>query len=463
MKLTVPILALASLWTVTGCGPTPRANDVGAGHESVDADAGAGAAPADDGCTEKNRPAAESCGLNGRGELAFVCEDNEWVPDVCIDPDVCVDDEVALGAQCGPNNSGLESSTCVSGQWETDCAGADECQNGDFQASSFECGYDSYYLKECIDGEWTDTFKCDDAHVDDTALLEAELFYACDGDPLSRDEILRRMPGGSSFWLVFDPRIRETSRHCTSLNGCDDWDPYFFDRFILGFGVDQTGTLRFFQSKPNGDEYRSKVVSDGLLLNTIATNEITFADEKRMLVKMTDSCFAMSSLVEYSQLITGATKETLWGLKGDVSPSLPEQHDQNESPPESTSSTCPLTPTSISEIAQAWIPAGRTQAGIGGYFWDVSATRSCSDFTGCSAWRTNYNDGPSGLLFIVNGALEIELDHQRMTVRADGTFSNSELSGWVNGTCIHARKSAFEIDDYWSSYVEDAKVLDADR
>jgi hypothetical protein len=56
-----------------------------------------------------------ACGLNGRGQQAFVCRDETWVPAAdCVDPDACVDATQDSEA-CG--NDGIRRRACEAGQW----------------------------------------------------------------------------------------------------------------------------------------------------------------------------------------------------------------------------------------------------------------------------------------------------------------------------------------------------------
>ncbi len=126
------------------------------------------------GCTGNDCPSAadrapSTCGLNGRGTPALLCE-GSLVTEVCDDPDSCVDGtfEVGTGESCGFNGRGTLYQECVSGQLEPSCQDPDQCESNTIGLSDQICGLNSRgrRVQECFAGVWqVNALSCMDPDV----------------------------------------------------------------------------------------------------------------------------------------------------------------------------------------------------------------------------------------------------------------------------------------------------------
>jgi hypothetical protein len=403
-------------------------------------------------CDPAQKPDPASCGLNGRGTQDPLCQGTTWGLTTCTDPDECKDGTQDVIGSCGPNDSGKLTNHCVSGSWKAQCEGADACTNGDTRPGTGTCGFAGHLQQQCQGGQWVDTLTCAETSPDDTQLLADEaaqtLSFQCFKTALTPDEMIAHFPDGSPRWTP-DSQTRASmgvttivqyTRTCNQLTGCGQWT-YLVgsgDRFHLGYVLDTSGGLWLWQgrSQPPGYDELVLPVTGGMTLATLSTDEIGFGSPQRFLVKVTDTCFSLSTLVtktapdasgKWTEIVYGALEQWTWTA---------DPHPTPAPVPALDATQCPKVTTTTQELAAAWFKSGQSTKYLGSGFWDLSKTRNCTPYTSCDAWvdDSSYSDP---VLKVVGTSLELTLDGRTFPLNADGTFGDATMYGHLTPTCAH--------------------------
>ncbi len=103
-----------------------------------------------------------ACGLNGDGLQSQTCLGGEWQDQGnCVDDDVCVNG-TPQDIACGINGRGIQSQDCTDGQWVNDgaCNDPDECVDNDTQ--TIACGDNDAGKQDqiCTLGQWVNDGGC---------------------------------------------------------------------------------------------------------------------------------------------------------------------------------------------------------------------------------------------------------------------------------------------------------------
>ncbi len=103
-----------------------------------------------------------ACGINGDGLQSQTCLGGEWQDQgTCVDDDVCLNGDTQDIA-CGINGAGQQAQDCVSGQWVNDgaCVDDDVCLNDDTQ--TIPCGDNDAGDQDqiCTLGQWVNDGDC---------------------------------------------------------------------------------------------------------------------------------------------------------------------------------------------------------------------------------------------------------------------------------------------------------------
>jgi hypothetical protein len=381
-----------------------------------------------------------------------ICSGGTWTLSACNDPDMCKDGDTQAKGTCGPNASGQSVDHCVSGAWQNQCEGADACTNGDTRVGTDTCGYSGHLQQQCQGGQWADTFVCNDPSPDDTQLLADEaaqkLSFQCFAPALTQDQMIQHFPDGSPQWTP-DSQTRASlatttlvnyTRTCNQLTGCGQWT-YIVglgQKFNIGYLLDTSGNLYLFQaiSQLPGMGQLVLPVTDGMTTATLSTDDLNFMGPQRFLVKVTDTCFSLSTLVKKGTPdANGQWVESVWGaLEQWTWPADP--HPVAAPVPTIANDTCPPAATTIQAIAAAWIGAGQSQKYLASDFWTLSQDRHCTPYTSCDPWVTN-SDFNDAILKVVGTGLQITVNGQTFTLQADGTFGNMTMYGHLTPTCAH--------------------------
>jgi hypothetical protein len=457
MRTSLAPLALLSLLVPAGCGGGPGetgttdSSTIGSSGTTGSGGGGTSTSTCTGGCCEP-APPAQSCGLNGRGTQDPLCLDDAWTLTTCTDPDECKDGTSQVTGACGPNNSGQLVDHCLSGAWKAQCEGADACTNGDTRAGTQACGFAGHLQQQCQAGQWADSLVCLEPSPDDTQLLAGEaaqtLSFQCFAPALTRDEMLLHFPDGSPRWTpdaqtragMATMTITNYTRSCNQLTGCGQWT-YLVgsgDRFYIGYVLDTDGNLWLWQgrSEPPGYDELVLPVTGGMTLATLSTDEIGFGSPQRFLVKVTDTCMSLSTLVskgtpdasgKWTESVYGALEKWTWTA---------DPHPTPAPVPTLPATQCPQVTTTVPALATAWFGAGQSTKYLGGGAWDLSQKRNCTPLTSCDAWvqDASYSDP---VLKVVGTGLTLTVDGKTFPVNADGTFGDTALYGWLTPTCAH--------------------------
>lgn len=456
MRTALAAFAWFSLLVPVGCGggggETSTTSSSSTGGTSGTTGSGGGTTSTCSGGCCDPAPPAQSCGLNGRGTQDPLCLSGAWTLTTCTDPDECKDGSSEVKGNCGPNGSGQLVDHCISGAWKAQCEGADACTNGDTRAGTQTCGFAGHLQQQCQGGQWVDVFVCHDPSPDDAQLLADEaakaLSFQCFAPQLTRDEMILHFPDGSPRWTP-DSQARASmatltlvhyTRSCNQLTGCGQWS-YLVgsgDRFYLGYVLDTAGNLYLWQgrSEPPGYDELLLPITDGMTTATLATDEIGFNDPQRFLVKVTDNCLSLSTLVQkstpdatgkWSEGVYGALEKWTWAA---------DPHPTPAPVPALPNNPCPPVATTTQELAAAWFAAGQSTKYLASSAWDLSQTRNCTPYTSCDAWTAepSYNDA---VLKVVGTGLQLSLQGRTFTLAADGTFGDAALHGHLTPTCAH--------------------------
>lgn len=102
------------------------------------------------------------CGLNNDGLQSQTCLGGEWQDQgSCVDPDVCINGDTQNIA-CGINGRGTQAQDCTGGQWVNDgnCDDPDECLDGAAQQISCGVGGNGTQDQNCTLGHWVNDGGC---------------------------------------------------------------------------------------------------------------------------------------------------------------------------------------------------------------------------------------------------------------------------------------------------------------
>ena len=102
------------------------------------------------------------CGINGDGLQSQTCLGGNWQDQgECVDDDVCVNGDTQDLA-CGINDRGTQAQDCVEGQWVNDglCDDPDECLDGDTQQIACGAGGVGTQDQICTLGQWVNDGNC---------------------------------------------------------------------------------------------------------------------------------------------------------------------------------------------------------------------------------------------------------------------------------------------------------------